>query len=142
MSNTAQVSKMLGLTVKIETALDLVKLGQMGLPIASVSQLKESLFLNTSDLATLLVLSRRTIERYHKQREGRLSPALSERILRLALLFSQCSEVFETQENCLSWLRSENLALGGQTPLALMRSDFGIDLVKDELGRIAHGVIA
>jgi uncharacterized protein (DUF2384 family) len=40
------------------------------------------------------------------------------------------------------WLKETNKALGGKTPLSLLASDFGIDMVLDELHKIEHGIIS
>ena len=40
------------------------------------------------------------------------------------------------------WLDAENIALGGVKPKSLLDSTFGIEIVKDELTRIEHGILA
>ena len=51
-------------------------------------------------------------------------------------------EVFDRQELAEGWLKSPVLALGGDTPMELIISDKGIDMVLNELGRIEHGLIS
>jgi len=51
-------------------------------------------------------------------------------------------EVFDRSELAEGWLKSPVLALGGDTPMELMISDKGIDLVLNELGRIEHGIVS
>jgi len=41
-----------------------------------------------------------------------------------------------------SWLETSNLALGDINPKSFLDSNLGINLVKDELARIEHGVLA
>ena len=41
-----------------------------------------------------------------------------------------------------TWLDTESLALGRVKTKSLLDSSFGIGLLKDELGRIEHGVLA
>jgi len=50
-------------------------------------------------------------------------------------------EVFDRQELAEGWLKSPVLALGGDTPMELIISDKGIDMVLNELGRIEHAQI-
>lgn len=89
----------------------------------------------------LLHISRRTLERY--KNEARVFDTLqSERIIRIALLMQQGKDVFGTHEKFHSWLSSDNVALGGIKPRALLDNVFGIELLKDELLRIEHGVLA
>ncbi len=66
----------------------------------------------------------------------------SERIFELAELYAYGRDVFGTIENFNSWLYTESLPLGGQTPFSLLDTSFGIGMVKQELGRIDHGIFA
>ena len=51
-------------------------------------------------------------------------------------------EVFDDQDKFNVWLLTKNVALGGIKPKDLLDSSFGIQLLKDELTRIEHGVLA
>ena len=51
-------------------------------------------------------------------------------------------EVFDTQERAEGWLKSPVLALGRDTPMELMISDKGIEMVLNELVRIEHGIVS
>ncbi len=51
-------------------------------------------------------------------------------------------EVFDRTELAEGWLKSPVFALGGNTPMELMITDKGIDLVLNELGRIEHGIVS
>jgi putative toxin-antitoxin system antitoxin component (TIGR02293 family) len=91
--------------------------------------------------SSFLHLSERTIQRYKK--ESKTFDALqSERIVEIKLLYNYGSMVFGSSAAFNSWLDSENLALGKVKPKSLLDSSFGIGLLKDELGRIEHGVLA
>lgn len=48
--------------------------------------------------------------------------------------------VFEDTEVALGWIQSSNSSLGGVTPLSLLDTEMGADVVLDTLGRIEHGV--
>jgi putative toxin-antitoxin system antitoxin component (TIGR02293 family) len=138
----AHVEKMLGLKEKVRSPLDLVNLGQKGLPKKTVVKLGKFLSVGAGDMAALLFVSRKTVERYSKNLEGHLNHAVSERVLRLAMVAGRCGEVFGDEKLYNEWLKSENTALGGRTPLSLMKSDFGIDMVLNELGRMEYGIIS
>lgn len=49
-------------------------------------------------------------------------------------------EVFGTREKALRWLRTPVRALGGQTPMSLLKSPEGLARVQDALGQVEHGV--
>ena len=50
--------------------------------------------------------------------------------------------MFGNKDYFNTWLNSVNLALGSLKPKQLLDSYFGIELIKDELTRIEHGVLA
>ena len=56
----------------------------------------------------------------------------SAKLLRFARVVERAEEVFQAAEPALAWLKADNAALGGITPLSLL----------DTLGRIEHGVFA
>lgn len=49
-------------------------------------------------------------------------------------------EVFEDKDKFLAWIEQPNKGLAGKTPMSLLKSRFGIEMVLDELGRIEYGV--
>ncbi len=51
-------------------------------------------------------------------------------------------EVFDRPELAEGWLKSPVPALGGDTPMELMISEKGIEMVLNELGRIEYGLIS
>lgn len=65
---------------------------------------------------------------------GLLAARLLERILHRA------TEVFGDEDSAAKWIKQEVHSLGGVTPLSLLATDAGADLVMDTLGRIEHGV--
>lgn len=71
-----------------------------------------------------------------------LSTEESAKLLRFARVVERAEEVFEAAEPALAWLKADNAALGGVTPLSLLDTDIGADSVLDTLGRIEHGVFA
>jgi len=50
------------------------------------------------------------------------------------------SEVFEDRSRFLSWMKHPNKAFANKTPMSLLDSKHGVDMVLNELGRIEHGV--
>jgi putative toxin-antitoxin system antitoxin component (TIGR02293 family) len=137
------VMKMLDLNnTAARNLLDLVNLSRIGLPQKSITILENILSVKPKEMARLLSVSVKTIERYKCDHEKKLNPAISERILKIAMVKERCEEVFEDANICAQWVKSENVALGGRTPLDLMESDFGIDMILTELGRIEHGIVS
>jgi putative toxin-antitoxin system antitoxin component (TIGR02293 family) len=125
---------------KFETTLDLVDLGEKGLTKASLLELASFLELSTAEMARLLPITERTIQRY--SRSTRLSRVVSDHLLEIARVGVRGVDVFEDRGRFLAWMQRSNLALGNRTPMDLLASKLGIDLVIDELGRIEHGLVS
>jgi putative toxin-antitoxin system antitoxin component (TIGR02293 family) len=62
--------------------------------------------------------------------------------LLIAEVAARGSEVFEDKEKFIGWLNMPSVAFAQKTPLSLLNSKFGVDMVLDELGRIEHGVFS
>ncbi len=88
-----------------------------------------------------LHLSERTMQRYQKENKT-FDPLSSEKILEILLLTRLGVEVFGNSEKFTSWLETNNLVLGSKKPKEFLDNTFGIGLLKDELNRIAHGILA
>lgn len=136
----SHIKQVLGLKETIRTPLDLIELGGKGISKGAVSRLAKHLSLGLQEMASLLSVNLRTIQRYNAERV--FSRPVSERILRIALVVSKGEEIFENVEQFNTWLKEPNRALADKKPLDLLVSDFGIDLVHDELGRIEQGIIS
>jgi putative toxin-antitoxin system antitoxin component (TIGR02293 family) len=94
-----------------------------------------------TEWANYLQLSKRTIQRNQKEKKS-FQPIQSERIVELSMLYQYGVEVFGDKDNFNTWLNSKLITLGGRTPKELLDTKFGIGMVRDELGRIEHGILA
>ena len=88
----------------------------------------------------MLGISVRTLAR--RRRMLILTPNESDRLYRLARVVVRAGDVFDHRANGLAWLRSPNAALGGLTPMSMLDTDIGTEIVKDLLGRIEYGVFS
>jgi len=140
----ADVANILGgekaLGHRLRSRIDFVELGGAGVTRDAASHLAKYLSLSLTGMAKLLPVTPRTLQRYSGRK--RLSPAVSEQVLQLAEVVAQGTEVFGDRESFVSWLELPSAALGGRKPLDLLPSRFGVEMVVDELGRIAHGIPA
>ena len=90
-------------------------------------------------IAKVLRLPKRTAAR--RKKEGRLSPAESERLVRLSLVFEKATNLFEgNKAAALSWLNKPAKALGQISPLAMADTEMGARAVEDLIGQLDHGV--
>ncbi|TAE35456.1 MAG: DUF2384 domain-containing protein [Sphingobacteriales bacterium] len=96
---------------------------------------------NLIEWAGFLHLSERTMLRY-KQEEKTFDTLQSEKIIEIALLQNKGAEVFGNVSQFNLWLNTQNFALGKIKPKEMLDNSFGINLLKDELTKIEHGVLA
>jgi uncharacterized protein (DUF2384 family) len=60
----------------------------------------------------------------------------------IILLFKKGTDVFGNNSDFIAWLNAKNISLGGIKPISLLDNTFGINMVKEELIRIEHGILA
>lgn len=112
-----------------------------GLSYKEFNKIADDTPFSLAEWANYLQLSERTIQR--NQKEGKsFQPIQSERIIELSMLYKYGVEVFGDKENFNIWLNYKSISLGGRTPKDLLDTKFGISMVRDELGRIEHGILA
>lgn len=112
-----------------------------GISFAEFDKITSKIPFSLAEWASYLQLSERTLQRTQKGKKS-FQPVQSERIVELVMLYQFGVEVFGDQESFNIWLNSKSVALGGRTPKELLDTMFGVNMVKDELGRIEHGVLA
>ena len=139
-----EISRILGgkrvLRKEIHTPFDVIELGNRGVPKGALTNLANFLRLSTGQIAELLSVSERTLQRYDA--DTLFNRAVSEQILHVAEVAARGVEVFEDRERFLAWLNQPSVALANEAPINLLKSRFGADMVLQELGRMAHGVFS
>ena len=131
----AKVEKVLGgektIQMKIQNRMDLVNLGRKGLSKSALLNLAQFLSISLNQMSQFLSVTSRTIQRY-KLRQL-FGPEVSEQILQIAEVAARGIEVFEDRDKFLAWLNLPNRALGNKSPISLLDSRFGTEMVLDEL---------
>jgi len=140
----AAVEKILGgkkaLQMGLNNRMDFVTLSDRGVSKGSLLHLAKFFNISVHELAKILPVTERTIQRYTAKK--RLSPVVSEHVLEIAEVAARGVSVFGEKEKFLQWLNLPCRALGDKTPMSLLASRFGAEMVLDELGRIEHGVLS
>jgi putative toxin-antitoxin system antitoxin component (TIGR02293 family) len=132
------LSKSPGSYRTVEDSLDVHHMVREGLPFESFESLRSHLDSTQSEMADLLMISLKTIQR--RKKEKRLTPEESDRLARVARVLARASVLFGDEQKALLWLRSPLPALGGRPPWDFLDTDIGVERLEDLLGRIAHGV--
>ena len=109
---------------------------EQGLPKKAVARFKS--YSRFSDAEIAEVIPRRTLTTLKHSR--RLSVEQSDRFARMAWIATLARRVFGEADDAKAWLLSPNAALGGESPLRMLRTESGAHLVASVLTRIEHGV--
>lgn len=117
----------------------LAELVREGLPVKSLYLLAERLDLRQAEISEKIGIPQRTLTRRTAQ-HSRLTPAESDRTVRLAQVYANAAETLGSGDKAATWLKTPNRALRGQRPLDQLDTDPGVREVEDLLGRIAYGV--
>jgi len=121
--------------------LSLINIIREGIKFDAFIEFANRISFTIPEWSGILHISLRTLQRY--QRENLLfDPLQSEKIIEIAILHKKGTDVFGDPAKFNSWLDTENLALGKIKPKKLLDSSFGINMIKDELGRIEYGILA
>jgi len=96
---------------------------------------------NSEDLARFLGITERTVRNYRDQNK-KFTPEHSEKLLKITRLMIRGIEVFGSLEATHRWLGKPAYAFNGILPHSLLVTSEGINLVADEIDRIAYGELA
>lgn len=132
---------LLGLQATVADSFALVMEARTGVPATTAFDVATLLQLQANELADLLHTTTKTLRAYRDGKK-RLGASASEQILKLLSLASLGEEVFGSLTAFRRWLDKPAYGLDNQLPLALLETSGGIDLVADEVDRIAHGDFA
>lgn len=113
---------------------------EAGLPYASLEVLTKRFRLSRAEAATALRVPSRTLARRKLAR--RLAPDESDRLIRLARVAAEASRILGSDGKASHWLRTPNVALGGEVPIQLVATDIGARQVEEILGHIEYGLIS
>lgn len=140
----AQAADILGgesvLGKKIQNRMDMIELSRLGISKVAVNNLASFLALSSKQLADVLPVSERTLQRYRSTKN--FNCYVSERVLQIAEVTAKGTEVFGDKSKYIQWMHSPIRAFDDRTPFEMLNSTFGADMVLQELGRIEHGVFS
>ncbi len=119
----------------------MIEQARAGVPMAEVKALIAELSLTNAEAARLLGLTTRELAQH--MREGRSVLPIedgAELVLWLRQLCAWGAAIFADKGKFSRWMRRPLPTLKGQSPLSLLDTNIGMQLVWEELGRLAHGV--
>jgi len=119
---------------------DLLQLARKGISKKSLLALAKQISLTIEEVATVLHISERTLQRYTPTTLVKTEHA--DRAIELALLYERGIEVLGNEKAFSTWIKSPNVALGGEIPFNLLDTRIGFTMVLNILGRIEYGVFS
>ena len=129
------ISEYIGVTPKSE--FDLARIVEDGLPIDSLSLLKEK-GLTFSEVSQM-VISPCTLK-HRRARGEHLSHEETDRMVRVARIVALAENVFGNLDKALLWLRSPDDRIGDRNPLSMLHTESGGRLVENMLWQLDEGV--
>jgi putative toxin-antitoxin system antitoxin component (TIGR02293 family) len=97
----------------------------------------ETIKMPEKNLASIINLSARTISNYKEQKKN-LEPLYSEHLLKLIALFEKGEEIFGSIDEFNYWLKKPFWS-SKEKPIDWLVTSGGVDLVTDEINKLAQG---
>ena len=119
---------------------DIVNLARKGFPKRVLLTLANKISLSIQELAYVLHISERTLQRYSD--DEIIKTEYAEKAVELARLYTRGEEVFGNMDKFKLWIKYPSLVFNGEAPISLLDTSAGFDMVFKELGRIEHGIFA
>ena len=135
------VTMIRNLSTQIENKDEMHALIKHGMPIRIADNLKSLLSLGDNDLAQILGITSKTLQRKRKARTA-LTPVESDRLYRVQAIFALAIKVLGTPEDAKEWLSTLQIDLGDRVPLELLTTSAGASLVEEVLNRMEYGILA
>jgi len=112
-----------------------------GLSYAAFERLKRNFDVTSQELADAALITLRTLAR--RKKAGRMQPDESDRLVRLARVFSRAIELYVGNVDAAQdWMMRSNRALGGVSPFEMAKTEVGSREVENLITRIEHGVFS
>jgi len=119
---------------------EVIKLARQGFSKRVLLALANKISLSIQELAYVLHISERTLQRYND--DDLIKAEYAEKAVELARLYTRGEEVFGSMEKFKLWIKYPSLVFNGEAPVSLLDTSAGFDMVFKELGRIEHGIFA
>ncbi|MDT3405181.1 type II RES/Xre toxin-antitoxin system antitoxin [Mucilaginibacter terrae] len=125
---------------KASSDFDVVRLARQGLPKKVLTTLAQKISLTLQELAGIMHINERTLQRYDD--DTVVKTEYAEKAVELARLYTRGEEVFGSMDKFKRWMKTPSHIFKGESPVSLLDTSIGFDLVLRELGRIEHGIFA
>ena len=133
------VAGLLGIA-KPKSAMAFIEAIERGFPIGSLERVTRQIAPEDNDFKYRLIAKATLVRR---QKAKRLSPEESDRLSRIAQVWSCALDVWQNDEDARAFLNRPHAMLDGRTPIgAALKTEAGARMIEDILGRLKHGTAA
>jgi len=122
------------------TDLDMLQLTRNGFPKSLLLSFARRISLTIQEFADIMHISERTLQRYDDN--AIIKTEYAEKAVELARLYTRGEEVFGSLDKFKTWMKTPLHVYKGETPVSLLDTSLGFDMIFKELGRIEHGIFA
>jgi putative toxin-antitoxin system antitoxin component (TIGR02293 family) len=119
---------------------ELLTMSRQGLPKHGLMALAKKISLTIQEFSNIMHISERTLQRYGD--DAIIKTEYAEKAVELARLYTRGEEVFGSLEKFKTWMKTPLYVFNGETPVSLLDTSVGFDIIFKELGRIEHGIFA
>ncbi len=128
-----------GVGLEVHSDADMAGAVASGFPVKAIDELKQR-GVPEAEVGSLIIKPRTLSHR--RANGGRLTVDESDRAARVARGLVLAERTFANREKAYRWLHRSLGALGGRTPMELIRTDAGARVVENLLARISWGAAA
>ncbi|MDB5029348.1 antitoxin Xre/MbcA/ParS toxin-binding domain-containing protein [Mucilaginibacter sp.] len=119
---------------------DILKSTRQGFSKRVLMGLAKKISLTLQEFSNIMHISERTLQRYDD--DAIIKTEYAEKAVELARLYTRGEEVFGSMDKFKAWMKTPVHVFRGDTPVSLLDTSIGFDMVFKELGRIEHGIFA
>ena len=119
---------------------DILNTSRKGLAKRALMALAKEISLTLQEFANIMHISERTLQRYED--DEIIKTEYTEKAIELARLYTRGEEVFGSLDKFKIWMKTPLHVFKGETPVSLLDTSIGFDMIFKELGRIEYGIFA
>jgi putative toxin-antitoxin system antitoxin component (TIGR02293 family) len=119
---------------------DVLQLARNGVPKRLLLSLAKKISLTIQEMANIMHISERTLQRYDDN--AVIKTEYAEKAVELARLYTRGQQVFGSMDKFKIWMKTPSLIFKGESPVSMLDTSVGFDMIFKELGRIEHGIFA
>ncbi len=124
----------------LSTDYDVLQLARHGFSKRILLSMAKKISLSLQELALIMHISDRTLQRYDD--DAIIKTEYAEKAVELARLYTRGQEVFGSLDKFKTWMKTPLYVFKNETPVSLLDTSTGFNMVFKELGRIEHGIFA